>query len=382
MSDAGETQPLTADTRILHVLAETTGPVVEVAKLAVLGHLRAGHKVAVAAHRSLLGTFGVPAELAEDFREISLTARRRLTPADPGSAFTLHKLYEHVDLVHAHGLHAATLAGLAFTGLPSSRQPQLIATIESFDADNVIERTGAEIVSRTATAVLGTTEPVVDYFGERVPVVERAELVHPDIDVDLTVRTPRAEVRRQLRIADGTWMVASPIALRDHTALATVLDAASQINTRRPDRRVVTVLTGTGRDRRTIQRAFADRDVIVAPADDLVDVTAAADVVIASEQMTGLGHEELMQLSRPAVFIGSSRRAGIWGDAANAVEPDDTDGLLSEINHLLDNPAGRGSRAVAAKKRVIDVSNGAAISSTLLDLYAEVAATERAGSGL
>lgn len=372
MSESGEVHPLSADTRILHVLAETTGPVVEVAKLAVLGHLRAGFKVAVAAHRSLLGTFGVPPELADNFREIELAARRRFTIADPNTAFTLHKYYQHVDIVHAHGLHAATLAGLAFTGLPARFHPKVVATIESFDSANVIEKTGAEIVGRTATAILGTTEPVVDYFGEKVPLVERAELVHPDIDVDLTVRTPRAGVRIELGVKAGTWMVASPIALRDHTALATVLDAASQINSRRPDRHVVTVLTGTGKDRSTIASAFADRDIIVAPAGDLVDVVAAADVVIASETMTGLSHEDLMQLSKPAVFIGSSRRAGIWGAAAKSVDADDTDALLREINHLLDDPAGRGSQAVAAKKRVIDVNNGAAISSTLLDLYAEV----------
>ncbi|MCI4010194.1 group 1 glycosyl transferase [Brevibacterium sp. ZH18] len=372
MSESGEVHPLSADTRILHVLAETTGPVVEVAKLAVLGHLRAGFKVAVAAHRSLLGTFGVPPELADNFREIELAARRRFTIADPNTAFTLHKYYQHVDIVHAHGLHAATLAGLAFTGLPARFHPKVVATIESFDSANVIEKTGAEIVGRTATAILGTTEPVVDYFGEKVPLVERAELVHPDIDVDLTVRTPRAGVRSELGVKAGTWMVASPIALRDHTALATVLDAASQINSRRPDRHVVTVLTGTGKDRSTIASAFADRDIIVAPAGDLVDVVAAADVVIASETMTGLSHEDLMQLSKPAVFIGSSRRAGIWGAAAKSVDADDTDALLREINHLLDDPAGRGSQAVAAKKRVIDVNNGAAISSTLLDLYAEV----------
>ncbi|MDN6747732.1 MAG: group 1 glycosyl transferase, partial [Brevibacterium sp.] len=155
--------------------------------------------------------------------------------------------------------------------------------------------------------------------------------------------------------------------------LATGLDAADQINTKRPGRPVVTVLTGTGKDRNTIESAFADRNVIVAPAGDLVDVAAAADVVIASETMTGLSHEDLMQLSKPAVFIGNQRRAGIWGAAAQAVAADDTDALLSEINHLLDDPAGRGSQAVAAKKRVIDVNNGAAISATLLDLYAEVA---------
>src|SRR5699024_10469350 len=228
----------------------------------------------------LLGTFGVPEELADEFREIELAARRRFTMADPNTAFTLHKYYQHVDIVHAHGLHAATLSGLAFTGLPARFHPKVVATIESFDSANVIEKTGAEIVGRSATAILGTTEPVVDYFGGKVPIVERAELVHPDIAIDLTVRSLRAEVRRQLGIAE-------------------------EINRKRPGRKVVTVLTGTGKDRSTVAREFADRGVIVAPAGDLVDVAAAADVVIASETMTGLSHEDLMQLSKPAVFIGS-----------------------------------------------------------------------------
>lgn len=377
MSDTGEIRELAADTRILHVIADTTGPVLEVAKLAVIGHLKAGFKVAVAAHRSLLGTLGVPEELTANFREIELSARHRLTASDPSSAFVLHKHYQHVGIVHAHGLHAAVLAGLALTGLPVRLHPTIVSTIENFELSDAVDRTGAEIVSRTSHAVLGTTEPVVDYFGDSVTLVERAELVHPDIDVDLAVRESRDKVRADLGLREGTWMVTSPIALRDHTALATVLDAATQINDKRPGRHVVTVLTGTGRDRRTIERAFSERDVIVAPAGDLVDVIAAADVVIASEQMTGLGHEDLMQLTKPAVFIGSARRAGVWGDAARVVEPDDTHGLLGEINQLLDSPEARGSQAIAAKKRVIDVTSGGLIASSLLDLYAEVTNSAR-----
>ncbi|GAA1799879.1 MULTISPECIES: group 1 glycosyl transferase [Brevibacterium] len=371
MSHTAEIQPLSTATRILHVLAETTGPVAEVAKIAVIGHLKAGFKVGLAAHPDLLETIDVPADLRENYREIPLTAKRRLSPSDPNSAFILHKHYPHVDIVHAHGLHAATLAGLGFTGLPSRLHPTAVATVENFDPADVIEKTGAEVVARTATAVLGTTEPVVEWFAGSVPLVERAELVTPDIDTDLTVTMSRAQVRRQLGIKDGTWMIASPIALKDHTALATVLDAAGQINSRRRDRRAVTVLTGTGRDRRTVANSFADRGVIVAPADDLVDVVAAADVVIAAESMTGLSHEDLMQLSKPTIFIGNERRAGIWGDSAPIVAPDDTDGLLREINHLLDDPAARGAQAIAAKKRVIDVDNPGQIASSLLGVYAE-----------
>ncbi|MEL7584718.1 glycosyltransferase [Brevibacterium casei] len=380
MTETAEIQPLSTDARILHVLADTTDPVAEVAKLAVIGHLRAGHQVGLAAHRSILDRLDVHEDLLGNYREIELSAKRRLSPSDPASAFTLHKIYPHVDIVHGHGLHAATLTGLGFTGLPARLSPTAVATVENFAPADVIEKTGAEIVARTARGVLGTTEPVVEWFAGSVPLVERAELVTPDIDTDLTVTASRAQVRRELGIGEGTWMVASPIALKDHTALATVLDAADQINRRRPDRKVVFVLTGTGRDRRTIASAFADRGVIVAPAGDLVDVAAASDVVIASEQMTGLSHEDLMQLAKPTVFIGAERRAGIWGEAADIVPADDTDALLREINHLLDDPAARGAQAIAAKKRVIDVDNPGEIAASLLGLYAEVEALSKSAS--
>src|SRR5699024_1829062 len=75
-------------------------------------------------------------------REIELAARRRFTMADPNTAFTLHKYYQHVDIVHAHGLHAATLSGLAFTGLPARFHPKVVATIESLTPRTSSRRPG------------------------------------------------------------------------------------------------------------------------------------------------------------------------------------------------------------------------------------------------
>ncbi|RAE29370.1 group 1 glycosyl transferase, partial [Burkholderia multivorans] len=145
--------------------------------------------------RSILDRLDVPEDLIGNYREIELSAKRRLSPSDPASAFTLHKIYPHVDIVHGHGLHAATLTGLGFTGLPARLSPTAVATVENFAPADVIEKTGAEIVARTARGVLGTTEPVVEWFAGSVPLVERAELVTPDIDTDLTVTASRAQVR-------------------------------------------------------------------------------------------------------------------------------------------------------------------------------------------
>ncbi len=85
MTETDQIEPLSTQTRILHVLADTTEPVAEVAKLAVIGHLRAGHQVALAAHSSILETLEVPADLVENYREIELSAKRRLSPSDPAS---------------------------------------------------------------------------------------------------------------------------------------------------------------------------------------------------------------------------------------------------------------------------------------------------------
>ena len=70
MTETAEIQPLSTDARILHVLADTTDPVAEVAKLAVIGHLRAGHQVGLAAHRSILDRLDVHEDLLGNDREI------------------------------------------------------------------------------------------------------------------------------------------------------------------------------------------------------------------------------------------------------------------------------------------------------------------------
>lgn len=372
LEDHGQPGPTGLDpaARILHVVTTTRGVIGEVAVDAIRGHLTAGRQVALAARPSVIRRLDLPE--SRDLATIPIGARDRVTGADPGSSLTLHQHYRHVDVVHAHGLHAAALAGAAMTGLPARMRPALVATIGRFRGSNVVDGASAKIVERTASVVLGTTDPTTAQFADAVPITERAQLRRPDVLQRLAPVVDRAQVRENLAVPPGSFLVATPMRLVDGDALTTFLESAVTMFDHRPDRRVVFALTGTGRERSTIANAFTrTHPVVLADEGSAVDVLAAADVVVASNAMTAVDVEGLMQLGRATVVLGDARMARPWGDAAPRVAPDDTNGLLRALTAYLDSPQERTSAAFAVRRRVDDVDAGALIAEDLLDVYAE-----------
>ncbi|GAA2005209.1 group 1 glycosyl transferase [Brevibacterium samyangense] len=361
---------LDPNTRIMHVLTESTGPIADVAKVAVAGHVEAGHEVAVAARPEVFAALDMPESALLRHIPVAIAAGPR--PGDPDAALTLHKYYRHVDLVHAHGLHAAAVAGLGFTGLPAGRRPVLVATVGRFGSRNVFAKTDAALVARTASAVLGTTEPVVEHFADSVATVERARLMRADLDRNVRPTRSKAAVRKALGIQAGTWLVASPVELVDHTALTTIVDAATQLSAHRADRRWTVALSGTGGLRGLIGKEFArpGRGLVLADHDDTIDLLAAADVVLASDRMGDIDPEDLMQLAKPVVFVGTERGARMWGDAAFATPADSTEELLDAVFTYIDSPAARGAAGIAARRRVDDADSGAFLAEDLRALYA------------
>ncbi|WP_245873327.1 group 1 glycosyl transferase [Brevibacterium ihuae] len=375
---APEVPVLPADARILHVLAETDGVIGEVAVLAIRSHLQAGFKVGVAARRRVLDALDLPAD-DPNLVHLDVDVRTGPRPGDPGRAHTLHRYYRHVDVVHAHGLHPAAVAGLGMTGLPARLRPALVATVGRFDPRSPFAAADAAIVARTAAVVLGTTEPVVEHFAEDVPVVSRARLLNPDVRTVYEPVRSRAQIREALGVRAGTVVVAVPLELTDHPALTTAVEAAVELSDHRPDRRWATVFTGSGRLRQTIHDEFVTRrkDIILADVVATVDVVAGADIVIAGDRMSAIGPEGIMQLARPVVHLGSARGARAWGDSAVHVDTDDTAGLLAAIAHYSDSPAARGTAGIAAKRRVVDISGHGYLAGELLDVYAADALPHR-----
>ena len=86
--------------------------------------------------------------------------------------------------------------------------------------------------------------------------------------------------------------------------------------------------------------------------------------------MSVVNAEQLMQLARPTIFVGSERGARAYGDAAPAVGADDTTGLIHAIENLVDHPAERGAAGVRLRRRVT-APKDEFIAADLLALYEE-----------
>lgn len=370
MSSTDATPRLAGGTRILHFLTESGTPVTDSARAVIAAQVAAGFPVAVAARPEVFAALQLkPAPL---LRHIAITAQPGLQPGDGESAFVLHKVYRWVDVVHAHGLHAAAVAGLGFTGLPRRLRPAIVATVGR--AGGICGGMQARIVRRTATAVLGTTEPACDAYADSAPLVERAQLLRSDLEPDVAPRLSRERVRADLDVPTGSWLVAVPARLTDTPAMTTVLDATSRLPQVRADRRWVVAFTGGGRDANYVAKEFLPHfdHLRLEPEVSSVDTAAAADLVIASDQLGGIDAEGLMQLRRPVIFVGSERAGRVWGDSVPRPDSSSTQAVLHAIEHLIDHPEARVQDGFATRRRV--VSDEEFLAADVLEVYAQAIA--------
>lgn len=358
---------LPADTRIMHVLTDTNSVLAEVARHAIQAQLDAGYRVAVASRESVFKALNVA---GDRLRHIEIGAGAGLRLDDPNTALTLHKYYRHIDLVHAHGLHAAALAGAGLTGLPQSMHPTIVASVGR--DGSMLADAQAQIVAKTATVVLGTTEPIVEKYVDTVAIVERAQLLSSDVDPVAQPRLSREEARDLLDVPSGAWLVSSPVALIDSPAVTTIAEVGVRLATYRSDRSWVFALTGGGRSRSTVRSGIVDRVEHMRLAEEVstVDVLSASDVVVASDRMTAVDAERLMQLGRPVVFVGSEQNGRMYGDGVPQFAPDDVDGALHAVAELIDRPALRVQNGIHAHDRV-STARHTFIADHLLSVYAQ-----------
>ncbi|MYM19600.1 hypothetical protein GSY69_06345 [Brevibacterium sp. 5221] len=353
MSSPDAALALDGRTRILHVLTSAHTAIGEVARAAIAAQLEAGLAVAVAARPEVLAALELPA--SELLRTVPIAAAPGVRPSDAESALALHKRYRFVDVVHAHGLHAAALAGLACTGLPQRLRPALVATLGHDEQTGPIGSLEGAVVARTATAVLGTTEPICEHYEDRVPLVRRARLLRSELAREVAPRLSRARVREDLDVPAGAVLIAVPVRMADTPEFTAILEAAARLPEARGDRRWVVAFTGGGRAADTVAREFLPRfdHLRVEPQVSTVDTAAAADIVVAGTKLGGIDAAGLMQLRRPVVFVGSEQEARVWGPSIPRAAPGDTRGLLHELEELSDHPAQRVQDGFAARRRVV-----------------------------
>lgn len=292
---------------------------------------------------------------------------------DPGTVWRLHRMFPEQDIVHAHGLHAAALSILATTGLPAAVRPKIVVTVPRQRSGAVNDRdlTAGMLISTRATAVLGATASVVERF-RSVPITERALLPVADAVDSLSPTRTRAEVHKELGIADGTWLLASTAALTDSAGLKTLLTAAREFSAQRPEYRIMLALAGDGSFKPALNDEIKDHDapIMVVDESEAVNVLSAADVVLATDKLSVLDADQIMQLTRPIVSIGRLGRQRFGTAAAHAAEGD-PDGVIKAVSALLADPGRRGVAAIAARSRVLGSAPTHDVVGQLVRVYRE-----------
>ncbi len=256
-----------------------------------------------------------------------------------------------VGLVHAHGLRAGALAGLALTGL---RTPLVVTLHNKPVGGRGVQAATAvlsRIVARRAGAVLGVSGDLVDWArGWGVPVVERALVPAPPparpgtpIPVDDLDLEPAAEPEAPILLTVAR--------LAPQKGMDLLLEAARIVAAEFPHARWL--VAGDGPLREELTKA-ADGGIVtfLGARSDVADLLATASVVVSTSEWEGqpLNLQEALQAGVAIVTTDVGGSGEVTGDAALRVGCDARE-VAGAVRDLLRNPAERRRRGEAAAER-------------------------------
>src|SRR5690606_20893898 len=271
----GQTEPVTSVLLVTGLVAGGIGR--HVTGLAA-GLVEQGHPVTVAC----------PAEVAERFR-LGATGARHLAVEigsrpdpvrDREALRALREACATVDMVHAHGLRAGALAVLARRG----GYPPVVVTHHNAPPEGrtarLVHTVLENLVCRRADLVLGVSPDLEERARERgardvAAAVVPAEPAVPTRDRD--------RVREELGMTAGHPLVLTVGRLTTQKGLGTRLDALPQPTL--AGRPLQVLVAGAGPDRERLQQRVERERLpvtLLGHRDDVVDLLAAADVVVSS----------------------------------------------------------------------------------------------------
>lgn len=315
--------------------------------------LAAGHDVVLAGPRSVVDGVELPVRVVE----VDITDRPR--PGDELVVRQLRVIAGGADVVHAHGLRAGALAALAIGSLGArDERPALVVTLHNLPVGGprvqavsaVLER----LVARRADAVLGVSSDLVERARTRgAAFAERALVPAPPS------REPQGlsdEQRDGLGWAPGKAVVLTVARLAPQKGLELLLETAERLSSDGAQPQVVWAVAGDGPLLEGLRQRIEEDELpvrLLGRRDDVVDLLAAADVVVSTSEWEGqpLGVQEALAVGAPVVATNVGGTAEVTGDAAVLVPYPDSAGMAAAIRDLLSDPARRAELSVAARAR-------------------------------
>lgn len=327
--------------RVLLALATSEGGIGRHVHSIAVGLAERGIPVSVAGPESTDRAFGYRA-VRLPFHPVEIATTPQPV-ADLAAARRLRHLASGADLVHAHGLRAGFVAGLALAGPDRAARPPLVVTWHNAVLASGIRRrllAGLErSVARSAALTLGASSDLVERARQ---LGARDARLGPVAAPPLSAATrERDAVRTELDAGDRPVLLAVG-RLAPQKSYPLLLGAARHWSEHRPQPLVV--IAGEGPERPVLQ---AEIDAHALPVrllghrSDVADLLAAADLVVLSSrwEARALIAQEALRAGRPLVATAVGGIPELVGPAAVLVPYGDAAALAAAVDQLLDDPA-------------------------------------------
>lgn len=354
--------------RIVHVLSHTDatrGGAIQALSLA-REQRRAGHDVLVIANnrtnkKSIHSTFHAWISDQLPFRFIAMGASQRVMLA-PRSVLRLRRmlLEWNPDVVHVHRDRALLYTLAASIGMKRWVLISQRGTTRRF-RHWLIARAHR---SRRLAQIIAVAQAVKESLVEQGVDSEKVRVIYGSIDVDRfnPDRVDGRSVRAELKVRDGTLVVAALGELNPRKDPETYIEAFARVMKGRDD--VLFIHAGDAKtDRREIftrlgEERCGDRLRFLGWRADVPALLAAADVVVntsvADEGLTGVVREALA-MGRAVICTRTDGNPELVVDGVTGilVLPRNPDLLAARILELLANPALRSRLGAAGRARVL-----------------------------
>lgn len=375
-ADDGDTRD--AGRRVALVVATTTGGTGRhVASLAE-GLVRAGSRVVVAGPSSTEEQFRFTRTGAR-FVSVEIASGPRPV-ADLRAWARLRTVLRGADLVHAHGLRAGLLAGLA---TPRSI-PFVVTWHNAVLADGPLRTIYAQleqVVARRADITLCVSpdlEARVRQLGGRD--------VRPGPVAAPTLPPPSRsveEVRAEFGLPPERPLVVTVARLSPQKGLHTLIEAAAAFPTTTASGAPrayppLFVVAGDGPQRAELEERITVTGApvrLLGARNDVPDLLAAADVVTLPSQWEGspLIAQEALRAGRPFVGTAVGGVPSLVGDAGELVPPGDPAALAAALASVLDNPDHAARLVERAAARIPLLPTPESTIAQIRAVYAELA---------
>lgn len=331
------------------VLGSATGGIGQHVASVARGLLAAGCEVLVCGPAATDELFGFSA-LGAAFVPVEI-------PANPGAqdAGVIRRVRaalagRPIDVVHAHGLRAAFVVGLARPGVP------IVVTLHNTvmakglrgQAGALVER----IVARNAALVLGASDDLVaraKLVGAkhvRLGAVAAPALAAP--------KRSRAAVRAEFRLRPETPLILSVGRLHPQKRYDLLVTAAARWRSLTPP--PVVVIAGSGPSYMSLAQQASEQHApfyLLGRRSDVPDLLLGADLAVVTSDWEArqLFAQEALSSGVPLVATAVGGLPGLVDDAAVLIPPGDVDALDRAVRQLLSDPEMRADYAARGPRR-------------------------------